>query len=130
MPPPNPAPGSATDWLARAKGKLVLAEASLPDGGYWEDLSFCAQQAAELAIKAVYQHYNWRFRFTHDLGDLLDGLSRLGLAIPLEVQDADQLSVFAVQTRYPGFMPVSKARYEQAVQIANRVLAWVETIVT
>jgi HEPN domain-containing protein len=98
MSPPSPAPGSAADWLARARGELVLAEASLPQGGYLEDLCFFAQQAAELAVKAVYQHFGWQFRFTHDLGDLIDGSSQRGLTIPAEVQDADHLSVFAVQT--------------------------------
>ena len=49
------APGSPQDWLSRAKGKLLLARQSLPEGGYWEDLCYMAQQAAELAVKAVYQ---------------------------------------------------------------------------
>ena len=35
----NP-PGSAADWLVRAKGDLVLAEIPLPAGAFYEDLCF------------------------------------------------------------------------------------------
>lgn len=37
MPHDRPAPGSAKDWLARAKGDLAIAEAPLPDGAFYED---------------------------------------------------------------------------------------------
>jgi HEPN domain-containing protein len=77
VPPPSPAPGTAREWLERAQGKLVLARQPLPPGGYWEDLCFLAQQASELAIKAVYQVHGWSFPFVHNLGMLLDGLERL-----------------------------------------------------
>ena len=81
MPSPNPIPRTAADWLARVKGKLALARASLPPGAYLEDLCFCAQQAAELAIKTVYLQQGWTFAYIHDLRRLLDGL-HLRLAFP------------------------------------------------
>src|SRR5947209_9921032 len=118
MQPPNPAPGTAKEWLRRAKGKLALARLPLPPDGFREDLCFCAQQAAEIAIKAVHQQQGWRFPFVHDLGRLLDGLQKMGLNLPQEVQDADQLSVYAAQTRYPGlYAPVTQSEYEEAVRI-------------
>lgn len=61
MPHDRPAPGSAEDWLARAKGDLAIAEAPLPEGAFYEDLCFHAQQAAEKALKAVYQCHGGRF---------------------------------------------------------------------
>ncbi len=51
MPPPSPSPGTASEWLDRAKGKLALARQPLPEGAFWEDLCFLSQQAAELGIK-------------------------------------------------------------------------------
>ena len=54
----RPTPGTPKDWLARAQGDLALAQISLPEGAYYEDLCFHAQQAAEKAIKAVYRHNN------------------------------------------------------------------------
>jgi HEPN domain-containing protein len=52
MPQDRRMPGSAEDWLARAEGDLALARAPLPQGAFYEDLCFHAQQAAEKAIKA------------------------------------------------------------------------------
>ena len=66
----RPLPGSAEDWLTRAEGDLVLARAPLPEGAFYEDLCFHAQQAAEKSLKAVYQHFGKRFRYTHELNEL------------------------------------------------------------
>ena len=74
----------------------MLANQPLPPGGFWEDLCFLTQQAAELAIKAVCQVHGWIFPCVHNLGLLLDGVERQGLIIPQDVQDADQLSMYAV----------------------------------
>lgn len=60
-------PGSAEDWLRRARGDLAIAKISLPEGASYEDLCFRAQQAAEKALKAVYVGKGWTFRYTHDL---------------------------------------------------------------
>ena len=65
MPQDRPIPGSAQDWLVRAKGDLALARTPLPEGAFYEDLCFHAQQAAEKALKAVYRHRGWSFRYTH-----------------------------------------------------------------
>jgi HEPN domain-containing protein len=130
MPPPSPAPHSARDWLARAQGKLALARSPLPPGGYFEDLCFLAQQAAELAIKAVFRHHGWPFARIHDLGVLLDGLKGQGLTIPPDVEEADQLNDYAVQTRYPGFaLPVTEPEYKDALRVAEAVVAWTEAMI-
>lgn len=57
MPTERPMPGSPAEWLARARGDLALARVPLPAGGFYEDLCFHAQQAAEKAIKAVYRRH-------------------------------------------------------------------------
>ena len=130
MPPAKPSSGSPQDWLTRAKGKLAPARVPLPPGGFLEDLCFHAQQAAELAIKAVYQQHGWRFAFVHDLGQLLNGLKNNGLTLPADVQRADRLSDYAVQLRYPGpFPPVTQTEYQESVQIAQAVLTWADTMV-
>ena len=127
---PNPTPGTAREWLARAKGKLAVARQPLPPGGYWEDLCFLAQQGAELAMKAVYQQQGWPFPFVHDLGRLLDGLIERGLAVPDDVQMADELTIYATQTRYPGVAElISQQDWQQALSTAQAVVAWAETIV-
>ncbi len=123
--PPSPAPGSAEDWLARAEGKLLIASQPLPQGGYWEDLCYMAQQAAELAVKAVYQHKGWRFSFVHDLGHLLDGLSEQGVEVPESIRAAEVLTVYATQMRYPGMSGLlTEERYRDVLITAEAVVAW------
>jgi HEPN domain-containing protein len=58
-------------------------------------LCFHAQQAAEKALKAIYQCYGWTFRYTHDLEELVTGLEGHGLTVPPEVDDAIALTSFA-----------------------------------
>ncbi len=95
MPRDRPVPGSPSDWLSRAEGDLALARIQLPDDAYYEDLCFHAQQAAEKALKAIYQYRGWTFRYTHDLEELIAGLQREGLNIPSEVDEAIVLTGFA-----------------------------------
>jgi HEPN domain-containing protein len=127
MPQDRPVPGSAEDWLTRAKGDLAIARAPLPEGAFLEDLCFHAQQAAEKALKAVYQHRGWTFRYTHDLEELIAGLKEKGLDLPPEVVEADALTSFAWESRYPGLSePVTDDEYKEALQQASTVVAWAE----
>jgi HEPN domain-containing protein len=102
MPPGKPVPGSPLDWLVRAKGHLTLARQPRPEGAFWEDQCFRLQQAAEKAIKAVYQHKGLLFRYTHDLEELGTGLESSGIPIPPVVKEAVILTRYAFETRYPG----------------------------
>ena len=127
MPPHKPAPGSAPDWLARAKSDLAIAKAPLPKDALYEDLCFHAQQTAEKALKAVYQHHGWRFHYTHDLDELISGLKREGLAVPQNVVEADILTRFASESRYPNTgESVTEEEYREAVRQAETVMAWAE----
>ncbi len=85
MPPIRPTPGSPQDWITRAKSDLSLARMPLPEGVFYEDLCFHAQQAAEKAIKAVYQLHGLQFKYTHDLDELINGLLTQGILIPPEL---------------------------------------------
>jgi HEPN domain-containing protein len=123
----NFTPGSADDWLARAKGDLALARVELPAGAFYEDLCYHAQQAAEKAIKAVYQHHDWDFRYTHDLDELFHGLRDHGVIVPPGVVEARSLTSFAWQARYPGLdEPVSDEDHQEAVRLAHNVVTWAE----
>jgi len=128
VPQDRPTPGSAQDWLARAKGDLAIARAPLPRGAFCEDLCFHAQQAAEKALKAVYRHYGWVFEYTHDLEELIAGLEGQGLAVPPEVKGAVALTGFAWESRYPGLgEPVTVEEYREALRLCECVVAWAES---
>jgi HEPN domain-containing protein len=127
MPLDRPAPGTPQDWLVRARGDLVLARQPLPQGAFYEDLCFHAQQAAEKALKAVYLHHGWPFRYTHDLEELVTNLRRKGLDVPALVDEAVILSSFAWEARYPGLSePVSDEEYREAIRHAQAVVTWAE----
>jgi HEPN domain-containing protein len=67
------------------------------------------------------------FPYIHDLDELLQWLERSGLKIPKYVRQADELSRFAVETRYPGLAdPVTKRQHRRAVRIAEAVVRWAE----
>lgn len=131
MSPDRSVPGTVQDWLARAKGHLALAQQPKPEGAFWEDQCFLAQQAAEKALKAIYQHRGLLFRYTHDLEELGKGLEDHGVSIPFVVKEAVILTRYAFETRYPGpFEPVTIAEYQEAVHLATAVVAWAEGIIT
>ena len=121
LPPDDP-----REWLNRARSNLALAKNRIPDV-YIEDLCFEAQQAAEKAIKAVMIGRGIEFPYVHDLGRLLTLLEEGGVAIPSTVRQADELTPYAVATRYPGTVgPVSAEEYAQAVDVAEVVVNWAE----
>jgi HEPN domain-containing protein len=117
-------PTDPREWLNRASSNLALAKTD-PEGVFLEDLCFEAQQAAEKAVKAVFVHRGASFPYIHDLDELLTRLERTGVKIPKYVWQADELSPFAVETRYPGLSgPVTKREHRRAVRIAEAVLSW------
>ena len=123
--------GTPEDWLRRAKGNLARAKQTKPKDAFWEDLCFDAQQAAEKAIKAVLIFRQLEFRKTHDLRGLLTLLDSTGSPIPAEIWKADNLTDYAVETRYPGLSePVSDSEYRDAVALAEAVVRWADKQIT
>lgn len=125
------APGSPEDWLARAKSNLALARQPKPEDSLWEDQCFQAQQAAEKALKAVYQSRALVFQYVHDIGKLGNGLEKNGIRIPPEVREAFDLTSYALETRYPGPLePVTEREYRRALVLAGAVVSWAEKIIS
>lgn len=105
MPPPDPPPGSAEDWLRRAHSDLALARLPRPPGVLFEDLCFHSQQAAEKALKAVLVARSRPVPRTHSIPRLLE-LMPAPPAVPETVQEAAILTDYAVsasRARPPGF---------------------------
>jgi HEPN domain-containing protein len=92
-----------------------------------EDICFHAQQCAEKALKALLLHRGAAIPKTHTIEVLLDLLKTKGAIIPDGVDEAFELSDYAVQTRYPGeWEPVTKIDARKAIERAAMVLVWVE----
>jgi len=129
MPPSEAERATALDWLRRARGNLARAMQPKPPEGFWEDLCFDAQQAAEKAVKAVLLWNDIAIPYVHDIEALLETLEGRGHRVPLEIRESDELSRYAVETRYPGIgESVTEDEYRQAVVLSQRVVAWAETI--
>lgn len=127
---PKRVPGSAADWMIRAKSDLAIANPPLPQGALYEDLCFHAQQAAEKALKAIYQHNEFAFNYTHDLNELMIGLKQKGIHLPEQVLEADILTRFAWESRYPNLgEPVTEEEYREALHQAQMVVTWAEKMI-
>ena len=118
-------------WLSRAKANLNLAvKGGRLKGVALEDLCFNAQQAAEKALKAVCLARNLDFPKTHSLVHLIDMVESGGLDIPKDVRDADILTQYAVQSRYPGIVEeVTRDEYRDALKLASQVVFWAEKLI-
>ena len=89
----------AADWLRQAQRDLRHAEHAVEDADY-EWACFAAQQAAEKALKAVYQKMGAEAR-GHSVTALIGNLPR-SLASPATLlEKAKVLDKYYIPTRYP-----------------------------
>jgi HEPN domain-containing protein len=129
MLPEKAQPGSAADWLRRARSDLALAGLSLPPDVLYNDLCFHAQQAAEKSIKAVLVHHGIALPKIHDIAHLIALLPQ-NAPPPPAAEDAASLTSYAVMIRYPGdYEDVTEEDYREAVRIAESVYAWAARII-
>jgi HEPN domain-containing protein len=116
-------------WLRQARADLASAEILLQGGSHYM-VSWCAQQTAEKALKALYVEQR-RGRLpprTHDLEYLA-----LEVAAPASLEaDLDTLIPAFDMTRYPDdqdVVPVDAVSEQDAVaalSAARSILRWVE----
>ena len=125
-PPERFAPDDPREWLNRARSNLALAKSRI-SGAYLEDLCFEAQQAAEKAVKAVLIRRDIAYPYVHDLARLLSMLEDAGESIPNIVLRAEELTLYALITRYPGpARPITTLEYTAAIETAEAVVRWAE----
>ncbi|MFQ5706636.1 MAG: HEPN domain-containing protein [bacterium] len=119
--------GSPQEWLARARSNLKLAQSEKTEEIYWEDLCFELQQCAEKSIKAVLLFKGIEFPYVHDIARLITLAKEKKILWTEELDEAAELSQYAVEARYPGLSEeVSEEEYKQALEVAKRVLEWAE----
>ena len=118
----------ANQWLERSKSNMARTKAGRvsPDILY-EDLCYDAQQTVEKALKSACILHEILFPKTHDIAYLIELLEKGKVEVPKDLQVAKILTGYAVETRYPGdYEPVNEDDYLNAMQIAEKVLQWVE----
>lgn len=95
----------AQRWLAYARSDLDAGNALLRDPQpYSRQACFFAQQAAEKALKAILVFLETSFPYTHDLDHVRD-LIPTGWRVKTTHPDLAELTIWAVEARYPGDAP-------------------------
>jgi HEPN domain-containing protein len=126
------APGSPSQWMAHAESDLRMARLGAEDSAVLrEQVCFHAQQAAEKALKAILLSRNIEFPYTHDIKGLLKIAETGGFVLPPAIQQATNLTPYAVETRYPGdWMEITESEVTEALLIAEKTVNWAKGILT
>jgi len=122
------------DWLRQAKRDIQRAKLDV-DHAYYEWACFTSQQAAEKAVKAVYQSLNASVR-GHSVFKLLVGLEER-IDVPESLKHgARVLDRYYIESRYPnGFPEGSPLDYfdkkiaSEAYDAAREIVGFCENIV-
>jgi len=115
------------DWLDEAKGDLEHARNDM-QGGFYNWACFSAQQAAEKAIKAVFQRIGAE-AWGHSVADLLKELARKQV-VSEELMDASlELDKAYIPTRYPNAHPSGSPRSRYTKEESRRLIGYAEKIV-
>jgi HEPN domain-containing protein len=120
-------PERSKDWLAQAIRDLEKANLDL-QWGYYEWACFTSQQAAEKAVKALFQSIH-ADAWGHSVSELLKELPPKLKPEEVLIEDAIMLDRFYIPTRYPnGFdrgIPkdyFTKRDAESACESAKRII--------
>jgi HEPN domain-containing protein len=115
------------DWFRQARRKLDSARWDI-QGGFHEDACFSAQQAAELAAKALLESQG-RIEMGHSVYHLLQAAG----GVPSDALNAARvLDRYYIPTRYPNGFPAGapmdyydQPTAEEAVRLAGSILEFV-----
>jgi HEPN domain-containing protein len=103
----------------------LIPDPNSPD----EIIGFHAQQAIEKMLKAVLALAAVRFRWSHDLVELLDLLRKKGIAYPEEFEEVTDLTPFAAILRYEEQVVQTRRPFDRfwAREWVRKVRAWAES---
>jgi HEPN domain-containing protein len=112
-------------WMKKALRDLKWAERMLADGDT-DYSAFHSQQSVEKALKALLIARGRRPPRTHNVGQLLNELEKVGVETS-EIQEARILTDYAVEARYQDFEEeVQEAEALEALNLARRVVNWAQ----
>ena len=110
-------------WTAKAEQDFEAAVHLLEDGGRFQDIvGFLSQQSAEKYLKAFLILRGIVFPKTHDIHKLLQLVATADAEMAAALADADLLTPFGVEVRYPGDRPeMLPGGASASIEIARRV---------
>ncbi len=117
----------ARQWLEKAEDDWRLSRRLVMDSeSYAAATAFHAQQAVEKYLKAFLTWHQIEFPKTHDIKRLLKLASARDPSVTEALPNAADLTVYAVEYRYPGeYPPVTADDAASAVAVADRVRDYV-----
>lgn len=115
------------DWLDEAKGDLEHARND-SKGGFYNWACFSSQQAAEKAVKAVFQKMGAE-AWGHSVADLVKELSKEHDVLEELHGRALELDKAYIPTRYPNAHPSGSPRNRYTKEEAERLIGYAEKIV-
>jgi HEPN domain-containing protein len=111
-----------SEWIRKARLDLSVAERLAPEAAFRDIVVFHAQQAAEKYLKALLTRHQVEFPKTHVIRRLLLLLETVQPELAHALSDAEWLSPFGVDVRYPADVAETLPGDERrAVELARRV---------
>ena len=122
------------DWLNQAERDLEFARENVDDG-YFEWISFIAQQAAEKAVKSLFYKLNME-PWGHSISRLLEEVKEK-VDVPDDIIECSKyLDKLYIPTRYPnGFSEGYPGKYytedeaRKAIDYAEKIIVFVKKFV-
>jgi len=115
------------DWMDQAEGDLVHAQSDL-ERGFYDWACFSSQQAAEKAVKAVFQKMGAE-AWGHSVADLLKELSKRHQVSEELIDGALELDKAYIPARYPNAHPSGSPRTRYTANEARRLTEYAEKII-
>ncbi len=120
-------------WVSYADEDLIMAKHGLKiaENCPYRLIAYHAQQCAEKYLKAYLVFCRIDFPYTHDISELLELCSYTGANWVDKIQEAEELTLYAVATRYPRLSDkVTKEDAYRSIQIAERLRSVIREILT
>jgi len=123
------------DWIRQAERDLESAKTQL-EHNFLEWACFLSQQAAEKAIKAVYQKIGGE-AWGHSIKELLEGIEEK-IDIPQDlIEKAKYLDRFYIPTRYPNGWPsgipadyITKEETVNAISYSEKIVQFCKSFLS
>jgi len=110
-------------WIKKAEDDLLTVERELSfEDPVTQTICFHCQQAAEKYLKAFLVYHQIYFTKTHKIIELLESCVTVDPSFRDELQDADNLTDYAVEIRYPDvWLEPTIEDAKEAFKIAQKV---------
>jgi len=119
-------PQRSRDWLRQAQRDLEVAKTTRA-AGQFDWACFASQQAAEKALKGLYQHHRAE-GWGHVLRRLVEGLVDREPGLAAQLERAKVLDKFYIPTRYPNGLDVGAPADAYTEGEANQAIVDAEAI--